>query len=151
MFFGIDEPDVVTGEESLPDGFFNMPDTFIEDEGIRQLYYTTYQLLLKENPDRDTIETMMIERAAALYSYMRSLEATVGYRNSSDYRQLAALWNAMANDLRKTRTVNFDEAKIKEEIAAEYIALVNNALKGLDVETVNTVRKRVALALRSAE
>lgn len=151
MFFGIDEPDVVMGEESLPDGFFNMPDTFIEDEGIRQLYYTTYQLLLKENPDRDTIETMMIERAAALYSYMRSLEATVGYRNSSDYRQLAALWNAMANDLRKTRTVNFDEAKIKEEIAAEYIALVNNALKGLDVETVNTVRKRVALALRSAE
>lgn len=141
------DPELIEAEESVPDGFWDMPSTFIERPEIQTMYKSLYKQLLKENPDKDTIEIMMIERAAALYAYMRSLEATEGYRNSSDYRQLTALWNAMANDLRKTRTVNFDEAKIREEISYEYVQLVNTALRGFDPEIANSVRQRILNAL----
>lgn len=134
-------------DEILPDGFWSMPETFIEITAVQNMYESLYKQLLKENPDRDTIETMMIERAAALYAYMRSLEATAGYRNSSDYRQLTALWNNMANDLRKTRTVNFDEAKVREETILMVIKMVNDALRGFEPEVQNTVRRHVANSL----
>lgn len=143
--------DLTEAEESLPADFWRMPETFIEREEIQEMYRVLYKQLLQENPDRDTIETMMIERAAALYAYMRNLEATQGYQNSSNYRQLAALWNAMANDLRKTRTVNFDEAKVREEISLEYIQLINTALKGFDPDVAHTVRRRVAMAMESVK
>lgn len=138
-------------EENLPDGFWDMPGTFIESDNIRTLYFSLYKKLLKENPDADTIEVMMIERAAALYAYMRNMEATEGYQNSSSYRQLSALWNQMANDLRKTRNVNFDENKIREEIAREYMSVINLAIKGFDAEVAHTVKRRLLMALESAE
>lgn len=142
---------VITAEEVdelLPDGFWSMPETFIESPQVQKMYTALYKQLLKENPDRDTIETMMIERAAALYAYMRSLEASHGsFKNSSDYRQLTGLWNTMAGDLRKTRTVNFDEAKIRTEIMSMYIKLVSDALRGFEPEVASTVRRRVAAAL----
>lgn len=136
-------------EKSLPDEFWNLPDTFISNENARKIYIETYKQLLAENPDRDTIELMMIERAAALYAYMRDMESTVGYRNTQDYRQLSALWTSMAQDLRKTRHANFSEEQIRQEIATEYIQIVNTALKGLDPETGASVRQRIYNALNS--
>lgn len=151
--FKLNEPEdvqaVKDGEESLPEGFWDLPATFIEAENIRSMYHRLYKQLLEENPDCDTIEAMMIERAAALYAYMRSVEATEGYTNSSSYRQLTALWNAMANDLRKTRTVNFSEAAVREETLHEIIQIVNNSLQGFTPEIANTVRRRVARALEA--
>lgn len=149
--FELTEPEdleaVKQGEASLPEGFWNLPETFIQSEAIRSMYVTLYRQLLEENPDFDTIEAMMIERAAALYAYMRSIEATDGYTNSSSYRQLTALWNSMANDLRKTRTVNFSEADVRESTMTEVIRIVNNSLQGFSPEIANTVRRRIALAL----
>ena len=142
-----DIQELVNAEEAVPDGFWNMPSTFIESPKIQEMYKSLYKQLLQENPDRDTIETMMIERAAALYAYMRSIEATDGYTNSTSYRQLTALWNSMANDLRKTRTVNFDEAKVREEITLEFIHLINKSLQGFSPEVANSVRHRLAKAL----
>ena len=142
-----DIQELVNAEEAVPDGFWNMPSTFIESSEIQEMYKSLYKQLLQENPDRDTIETMMIERAAALYAYMRSIEATDGYTNSTSYRQLTALWNSMANDLRKTRTVNFDEAKVREEITLEFIHLINKSLQGFSPEVANSVRHRLAKAL----
>ena len=142
-----DSINLTEAEETLPAGFWNMPDTFIADPEIKELYRSAYVALLKENPDRDTIETMMIERAAALYAYMRSLEASVGYSNSSNYRQLTTLWNTMAEGLRKSRTVNFDEAKVREEIATDFISIINSALKGFEPEIANTVRRRIITAM----
>lgn len=142
-----DIPTAEEVEESLPDGFWNLPESFISSEPIRNLYTSLYKQLLAENPDRDTIELMMIERAAALYAYMRALEASEGYDNTTNYRQLTALWNAMATDLRKTRNVNFDEAKVREEIAREYIEIINASLRGFDPEIANTVRRRMVVAL----
>ena len=142
---------VITAEEVdeiLPEGFWVMPETFIEAPAVRDIYSSIYKQLLKENPDRDTIETLLIERAAALYAYMRSLEASHGsFKNSSDYRQLTGLWNTMAGDLRKTRTVNFDEAKIRTEIMHMYVKLVSDALRGFEPEVASTVRRRVQSAL----
>lgn len=138
-----DVPVVHDVDDYLPEDFWNMPDTFIDDPSIKDMYVSLYKQLLKENQDRDTIETMMIERAAALYAYMRSLESSTGYSNSSNYRQLTQLWNAMANDLRKTRTVNFDEAKIREEISTDLIATINRALQGFEPEIANSVRRRI--------
>lgn len=146
-----DTIDLTEAEESLPEDFWKMPETFISSGPIQEMYKVLYKQLLQENPERDTIETMMIERAAALYAYMRNLEATQGYQNSSNYRQLAALWNAMANDLRKTRTVNFDEAKVREEIALEYVQLINTALKGFEPEVAHTVRRRIAMAMENVK
>lgn len=134
-------------EENLPKGFWDLPESFIDSAPIRDMYTSLYQTLLMENPDRDTIELMLLERAAALYAYMRSLEASEGYDNTTNYRQLMALWNAMAADLRKTRSVNFDEAKVREEIAREYIEIINVALRGFDPEVANTVRRRMVTAL----
>lgn len=148
--FGEPEPTVEELEESLPDGFWELPTSFIDSPKIQAMYVSLYQKLLAENPDRDTIELMLLERASALYAYMRSLEATEGYRNSSDYRQLTALWNQMANDLRKTRTTNFNEAQIRNEISEEYVEIINKALKGLDPETANGVRLRIARAMEAA-
>ena len=142
-----DIQELVNAEEAVPDGFWNMPSTFIESPKIQEMYKSLYKQLLQENPDRDTIETMMIERAAALYAYMRSIEATDGYTNSTSYRQLTSLWNSMANDLRKTRTVNFDEAKVREEITLEFIHLINKSLQGFSPEVANSVRHRLAKAL----
>lgn len=142
-----DIQELVNAEEAVPDGFWNMPSTFIESPEIQEMYKSLYKQLLQENPDRDTIETMMIERAAALYAYMRSIEATDGYTNSTSYRQLTSLWNSMANDLRKTRTVNFDEAKVREEITLEFIHLINKSLQGFSPEVANSVRHRLAKAL----
>lgn len=142
-----DLADVKAGRDSLPEGFWDLPQSFIDDPKIQKLYESLYQQLLDENPDRDTIETMMIERAAALYAYMRFVESTDGFSNPTNYRQLVALWNSMANDLRKTRTVNFDEAKVREEISMEFIQLINTSLQGFDPQTANTVRRRLAHAL----
>lgn len=152
VYFNMDEKreqinDAIEAEQKLPDGFWNVPSTFIEDESIRGMYSILYQSLLDENPDRDVIETMMIERAAALYCYMRMMEKMDGYRNTTDYRQLTTLWNNMANDLRTTRKTNFDESKIREEISLEYAKLVNDALRGMDPTIASTVRQRVKVAL----
>lgn len=139
--------DIKAAEERLPENFWNLPVTFIKDETIQEMYKVLYQQLLDENPDRDTIETMMIERAAALYAYMRNLESQQNYDNSNHYRQLTQLWNNMANDLRKTRTVNFDEAKIRQQISLEYIQVINKSLEGFSPEIANTVRHRLVKAL----
>lgn len=139
--------DIKAAEERLPENFWNLPVTIIKDETIQEMYKVLYQQLLDENPDRDTIETMMIERAAALYAYMRNLEIQQNYDNSNHYRQLTQLWNNMANDLRKTRTVNFDEAKIRQQISLEYIQVINKSLEGFSPEIANTVRHRLVKAL----
>lgn len=142
-----DMPTAEEVEESLPEGFWDLPETFIQSASIRRMYTSLYKQLLAENPDRDTIELMMIERAAALYAYMRALEASEGYDNTTNYRQLTSLWNAMATDLRKTRSVNFDEAQVREDIAREYIEVINSAIKGFDPEVANTIRRRMLSAL----
>ena len=142
-----DLAEVKAGLDSLPEGFWDLPQSFIDDPKIQKLYQSLYQQLLDENPDRDTIETMMIERAAALYSYMRYVESADGFNNPNNYRQLVSLWNSMANDLRKTRTVNFDEAKVREEISLEFVSMINAALQGFDPPTANTIRRRLANAL----
>lgn len=145
--FGETEPTVEEIEESLPEGFWTLPETFIDDEGIRQIYSSLYKKLLEENPDRDTIQLMMIQRAAALFAYMRSLEKKDGYRNSSDYRQLAALWNSMANDLRKNKIHDYSETDIRQEIMLDLMQRMNSALQGFDVQIASTVRRRVLASL----
>lgn len=150
--FGEPEPvDRTEVEKSLPDEFWNLPETFISSGNARRIYEETYRQLLEENPDRDTIELMMIERAAALYAYMREMESTVGYKNTTDYRQLSALWTNMAQDLRKTRHANFTEEQVREQVHLEYVQIINTSLKGLDPETANGVRRRIYNALEAGE
>lgn len=147
--FPFEHPDVelTENEQTLPEEFWDMPETFISNERVRGLYIDLYKRLLAENPDRDTVETLLIERAAALYAYMRHLESTEGYRNSSDYRHLTVLWNQMANDLRKTRTGNTDVAKIREDIYKEFMEIILASLRGMDPEVANTVKRRMLNAL----
>lgn len=141
--------DIEAAEDSLPEGFWELPETFIDSPKIQELYQFLYRQLLDENPERDMIELMMIERAAALYSYMRSIEASSGFSNPTSYRQLSALWNSMANDLRKTRTTNFDEAKVREDITLQFVQVINESLQGFDPQTANTVRRRLVAAMES--
>ena len=60
------EKDVKEALDKLPDGFWNVPESFIEDPELREMYHVIYSNLLKENEDLDTIEALLIERAAAL-------------------------------------------------------------------------------------
>lgn len=139
--------DAEEAAESLPDGFWSMPTTFIEDRDLQRMYKILYNKLLDENPDLDTIEVMMIERAAALYTYMRSLEKSDGYSNSTDYRQLSQLWNNMANDLRKTRTSNVDVAQIRTEIMEEFTEVIIDAIKGFEPTIAATIKRRLLTAM----
>lgn len=145
-----EDEDIVTPEEveeSLPEGFWDLPKSFIDSERIQAMYVALYKQLLEENPDRDVIELLRVERAAALYAYMRHLESSDGYDNTVNYRQLMSLWNTMVTDLRKTRSVNFDEAKIREEIAREYLDVINQAIRGFEPEIANSVRRRMLAEL----
>lgn len=141
--------DIAAAEESLPEGFWELPETFIDSPKIQDLYHYLFEKLLEENPERDMIELMMIERAAALYAYMKSIEASSGFSNPTSYRQLASLWNSMAADLRKTRNTNFDEAKVREEITLQFVQIINESLQGFDPQTANTVRRRLVAAMES--
>lgn len=138
-------------DDNLPEHFFSIPDTFISDSRVKEIYYSTYQQLLEENDSRDTIETMMIERAAALYAYMRSLELEEGYSNSSDYRQLMKVWNDMANDLRKTRHINVDESQIREEMVSDILSDIQEAMRGFSPEISSTVYRTLYNKFTSGE
>lgn len=144
---GGSETTPTTSEIITPEGFWDMPDTFIDSPKIQQMYLDLKAKLLEENGDRDTIELMMVERAAALYAYMRNMEATQGYTNSQNYRHLAALWQTMANDLRKTRISNQDEARIREEVTVELVRAIDKAMMAFDVEVASTVRRRLITVL----
>lgn len=141
--------DVEAAEDSLPESFWELPETFIDSPKVRDMYTELYKKLLRENPERDTIELMMIERAAALYAYMRSIEASQGFSNPTSYRQLSSLWQTMATDLRKTRSTNFDEAMVREEVTLQMVKVINESLQGFDPQTANTVRRRLAAAMES--
>ena len=143
-----EDPDKGQEETPLPDNFWEVPSSFIQDASIRKIYQVTYQRMLEENPDRDTFETLLIERAASLYSYLRQLESTTGYQNDLNYRQLMGLWQAMAQDMRKSRVGNVSEAKIRDEIAMEYIQIIDAAVRGLSPEIANTVRNRILTQLK---
>lgn len=138
-------------EKSLPDSFWDLPETLIDSPNIQQMYRAILEEFLRENPERDMAETTLIQRTAALFSYIKHIESTPGIQNTSNYRQLNQLYQTMANDLRKVRTVNWDETKVREEIALEYIQLVNAALSGFDPEVAHTVRRRVAMAMDSTK
>ena len=144
-----DEPTREELEKSIPPEFWELPTTFISDPGARRIYKEMYQRLLEENPDRDTAELLILERASALYAYMRELEATVGYRNTSDYRQLSALWTSIVQDLRKTRHANLTEEQVRLQVSQEYIEIINKAISGLEPDVANSVRRRVANLLES--
>lgn len=144
------EKDVKEALDKLPDGFWNVPESFIEDPELREMYHVIYSNLLKENEDLDTIEALLIERAAALYVYIRNNERSNGYSNSTDYRQLSQLWNNMATDLRKTRTSNVDVAQIRSEIMDEFTEIIIDAMKGFEPNIQATIKRRLLTALEKA-
>ena len=128
--------------------FWEVPATFISDKNIREMYDVIRKQLLQENPEHNLAEALMIDRAAALYCYMRSLEADTGYRNSMDYRQMMKLWIDITQDLRKESVVNVDEAKIRQEVIQDIATSINDAIRGFQPEIQSAMRQAIALALR---
>jgi len=127
----------------VPDDFWSVPESFIKDENLRLLHSIVCARLRQENPDADTLELMAIERVTSLFFYMRDRESAGAMGRDQAYKAMMQLWVTMAADLRKTRIGVADESKIREGIYADVVRGIKNAVRGMEPEVAQTVRKRL--------
>lgn len=133
--------------DGLPDNFWRVPNSFIEDDALRLLHAEVCVRLRNENSDADTLELMAIERVASLYIWMRNKENNSGFNSDTAYKDMIKLWTAMAADLRKTRIAVLDNAEAQAQIMTMLVGAINDALAGVEPEIANTVKRRIMEAV----
>lgn len=116
----------------LPSEFFAQPAEAVGDEALQLIYSEVVARLQKENPDADTIESMMIERVAFLYVHIRHKETKKLFAHDRSHKETLQLWVTMAAQLQKKRTAEQDLEEIKDSIvSAIHLAVSDAASKSL--------------------
>lgn len=103
-------------DDKLPTEFFAQPAEAIGDEALQLIYSEVVARLQKENPDADTIESMMIERVAFLYVHIRHKETKKLFAHDRSHKETLQLWVTMAAQLQKKRQAELDLEEVKDRI-----------------------------------
>lgn len=115
--------------DKLPAEFYAQPSEAIGDEALQLIYSEVVARLQQENPDADTIESMMIERVAFLYVHIRHKETKKLFAHDRSHKETLQLWVTMAAQLQKKRTQEQDLEEIKDKIVGAVQLAVMDATK----------------------
>ena len=134
-----------TGEISTYDGvLWTVPEAFIPDEDLRQLYDLVVVSLRADNPDADALESLMMERVAALYIFIRQREVNGDVDSLTAYHKNLELWAKLVDQLRRKRVDNSADETTKIKILDNVSQAFNRTLQGMEPELASHIRERFA-------
>ncbi len=123
---------------------WNVPEAFIPDEGLQDLYELLATQLRQDNPDADTLEIIMIERVAALYVFLRYRELTGDTGSLTAYHKNIELWAKLVDQLRRKRVDNSTDEVAKSKMLAGVSEAFQKTLTGLEPEVAAHIRQKFA-------
>lgn len=129
--------------DNLPSEFFAQPEDAIGEEALQLIYSEVIARLREENPDADTIESMMIERVAFLYVHIRHKETKKLFAHDRSHKETLQLWVTMAANLQKKRQAERDLEAIKDSIVNAVQIAVMDAAKSLPPEMASDFQEKL--------
>lgn len=133
----------------FPPELFEVPEEFISDQTLRIMHAEVCARLLRDHPDSDMLDVLMVERVATTYFYMRQRERNGTAGNPVNYKAMVKMWQDVAVELRKKRAEAITESAVKEKVAGLVVDALNDAIYGLDPLVARTVRDKMVEALEA--
>lgn len=123
---------------------WSVPEAFIPDPDLRQLYDLVIAQLLSDNPDADGLERLMIERIGAVYMFIRYRESVGDVDSLTAYHKNLELWAKLVDQLRRKRIDNAVDDSNKQKILTGVQTAFQKTLQGMEPELANHIRQRFA-------
>lgn len=137
---------------ALPNEFWALPDATIDTDALQLIYAEITARLREESIKRGvtgTLEMMMAERIAFLYTWIRDREASGGFEQDRNYKELLQLWNQMAVSFQKTQIVDYES--MRDALIQHVAATIQGALEDVDPEVASAVSSKITEAFETAE
>lgn len=141
----------------LPDDFWALPEDAVS-EAKRQIYNTLVERMrdeFAEMPGYGVLEQMLIERVCYLYIHIKDKESSTigtegGFAHDRAYKETLQLWQSMAGDVRKAKTVVVDADQIRDVILQHVNETMQSVLDSFHPDVAAGLRVKFAEAFENA-